>query len=139
MLALGAQKRERVETFAAPRKTLLDVNMTLRRLADDQKLLANVAVAFIRTAPQLLASIGAALADNDLKRACLQAHALRGAVAAFEAPVVLNCMLNVEKLAKSDNAPAAAAAFRLAQELMGRLLAEVVPLAPPGAELDSPR
>ena len=62
---------------------------------------------------------------------------MKGAVAAFEAPVVFNCMLNVEKHAKSDNAPAAAAAFRVAQELVGRLLAEVVPLAPPDAELDA--
>ncbi|MGZ5094090.1 MAG: response regulator [Burkholderiales bacterium] len=132
-----AHKSERAERAAAPRKGVLDMNMTLQRLAGDQTLLGNLAVAFIRTAPQLLASISAALAASDLRRASVQAHALRGAVAAFEAPVVSTCVLNVEKHAKSDNAPAAAAAFRLAQDLVERLLAEVVPLAPPDAELDS--
>jgi CheY-like chemotaxis protein len=135
----AAQNVKPKETAAVPRKSVLDVSMTLQRLADDQTLLGNMAVAFIRTAPQLLASISAALAAGDLKRASVQAHALRGAVAAFEAPVVSNCVLNVEKHAKSDNAPAAGAAFRLAQDLVGRLLADVAPLAPPDAELGSQR
>lgn len=137
LAARGAHESERAEAAAAARKGVLDVNITLQRLAGDQILLGNVALAFIRTAPQLLASIGAALAGSDLKRASVQAHALRGAVAAFEAPVVSTCVLNVERHAKNDNAQAAAAAFRLAQDLVGRLLAEVVPLAPPDAELDS--
>jgi HPt (histidine-containing phosphotransfer) domain-containing protein len=94
-------------------------------------------VAFLRSAPQLLASIGAAIAANDLKRAFVQAHTLKGAVAAFEAPVVFNSVLNVERHAKNDDAPAAAAAFRLAQELVTRLSNELLPLAPPDAELEA--
>jgi CheY-like chemotaxis protein len=138
MLALRAsQKKNREESVAARRKSLLDTNMTLERLAGDEMLLGKVAVAFIRTAPQLLASISSALAANDLKRASVQAHALKGAVAAFEAPVVFNCVLNVERHAKSEDAPATAAAFRLTQELVGRLLAELLPLAPPDAELEA--
>jgi CheY-like chemotaxis protein len=134
--ARAAQKRAREEAAAARRKTLLDVNMTLQRLAGDQTLLGNVAVAFVRRTPQLLASIGVALAANDLKGACVHAHALKSAVAALEAPVVFNCVANVEKHARNGDTPAASAAFRLAQDLIGRLLAEVLPLAPPGAELD---
>ena len=138
MLALRAsQKKDRDEAAAVRRKSLLDANMTLERLAGDEILLGNVAAAFIRTAPRMLAAIASALTAHDLKRAFVQAHALKGAVAAFEAPVVFNCVLNVERHAKNDDAPAAAAAFRLAQELVGRLVAELRPLAPPDAELEA--
>ena len=133
----GAQKVKREETAAVPRKSVLDVNMTLQRLADDQTLLGNMAVAFIRTAPQLLASISAALAANDLKSAFVQVHTLKGDLAAFDAPVVLNCMLNIEKHAKNDDPRATAAAFRRGQNLIARLLDELLPLAPPGAELEA--
>jgi CheY-like chemotaxis protein len=137
MLAVRAvQKKQREDAAAARRRPVVDMNITLQRLAGDQTLLANVAVAFIRSAPPLLASISAALSANDLKRAFAQAHALKGAIAAFEAPLAFNCVMNVEKYAKGNDAPAAAAAFRLAQEVVGRLLAEVRPLAPPGAALD---
>jgi hypothetical protein len=51
--------------------------------------------------------------------------------------VVFNSVLNVERHAKNDDAQAAAAAFRLAQELVARLLKELLPLAPPGAELEA--
>lgn len=138
MLALRAsQKKDREERAAARRKSLLDVNMTLERLAGDEALLGDVAVAFIRTAPQLLTSIGAAITATDYKRAFTQAHALKGAVAAFEAPVVFNCVLNVERHARNEDAPAAAAAFRLAQDLVSRLLGELLPYAPPDAELEA--
>jgi CheY-like chemotaxis protein len=138
MLALRAsQRKEPEQNVAARRKSLLDANLTLERLAGDEMLLGKVAVAFIRTAPQLLASISSALGANDLKRTFVQAHTLKGAVAAFEAPVVFNSVLKVERHAKNDDAPAAAAAFRLAQELVARLLKELMPLAPPGAELEA--
>jgi HPt (histidine-containing phosphotransfer) domain-containing protein len=94
-------------------------------------------VAFIRTAPQLLASISSALGANDLKRTFVQAHTLKGAVAAFEAPVVFNSVLSVERHAKNEDAQAAAAAFRLAQELVARLVKELFPLVPPGAQLEA--
>jgi CheY-like chemotaxis protein len=137
MLAVrAAQKRQRAEMAGARRKALLDTDMTLQRLAGDQTLLANVAAAFIRTAPALLASIETALVATDLKRVSVQAHALKCAVAALEAPVVFNCVVNVEKHARSEDAPAAAAAFRLAKELVRRLLTEIRPLAPPDAEFD---
>jgi hypothetical protein len=67
----------------------------------------------------------------------LQAHALKGAVAAFEAPVVFNCVLNVERHAKNEDAAAAAAAFRMTQDVVGRLVTELRPLAPPDAELEA--
>lgn len=138
MLALRtSQKKDKEERAAARRKGLLDATLTLERLAGDETLLGKVAVAFIRTAPQLLSAIAAALKANDMKRVALQAHALKGAVAAFEAPVVFNCVLNVERHAKNEDAAAAAAAFRMTQEVVGRLLTELLPLAPPDAELEA--
>ena len=138
MLALRAsQKKDRAEAAATRRKGLFDANMTLERLAGDETLLQNVAVAFLRTAPQLLASIGAALSAGDMKRAFVQAHTLKGAVAAFEAPVVFNCVLNVERHAKNEDEKAAAAAFRMAHEVVNRLFNELLPLVPPDAELQA--
>jgi CheY-like chemotaxis protein len=138
MLALRASyRKDREVNVAARRKSLLDPTLTLERLAGDEILMGKVAVAFIRTAPQLLASIGSALGANDLKRTFVQAHALKGAVSAFEAPVVFNCVLNVERHAKNDDMQAASAAFRVTQELVGRLLKELLPLVPPDADLEA--
>jgi HPt (histidine-containing phosphotransfer) domain-containing protein len=76
---------------------LLNVEMTLTRLAGDEALLAEVAQIFLRTVPQILASLNAALASNDLEHAYAEAHSLKGAVAPFEAPEVFNAVVSVEK------------------------------------------
>ena len=108
---------------------LLDADMTLERLAGDETLLAKAAHAFIRTAPRLLAAISAALSANDSERAFRRAHWLKRAVTAFEAPLVVNSVLNVERHAINDDAAAAAAAFPKAQALVERLLTELTPMA----------
>jgi HPt (histidine-containing phosphotransfer) domain-containing protein len=113
-------------------KRLLDADMTLERLAGDEKVLRSVASTFIRTAPQLLASITAALAGRDMKRAFAQAQSLKGAVSAFEAPHVLNSVLNVERHAINEDAAAAAEALPVAQALVEGLLAEVARFASGG-------
>jgi CheY-like chemotaxis protein len=136
MLALRASQKKGEGTAAARRKSLIDINMTLERLAGDETLLGRMAVAFVRTVPQLLASIGGALTANDLQRTFVQAHALKGAVSAFEAPVVFNCVLNVERHAKNEDGQAAAAAYRLAHELVTRMLSELHPLVPPDSEIE---
>jgi DNA-binding response OmpR family regulator len=132
----AAYTKERDRIAGGRRRTLLDMSMTLERLAGDQTLLSNIALAFMRTAPQLLTAISSALAANDLKRAFAETHALKGVVAAFEAPIVFNCVLNLEKHTKNSDGPAAGAAFRLTQDLVSRLFNEVLPLVPPGAELN---
>src|SRR2546421_12837764 len=81
---------------------LLDADMTLERLAGDETLLAKAAHAFIRTAPRLLAAISAALSANDSERAFRRAHWLKRAVTAFEAPLVVNSVLNVERHAINE-------------------------------------
>ena len=144
MLALRASQKKLAEPLAPssepadlPRagtpEPVLDVNMTRARLAADEALLGEIADVFIRTVPQLLNSIGAALSGNDLKRAFGQAHSLKGAVAAFEAPEVFNSLAQVEAHAKNENAEAAAAAFVMAEALVERLFVELVPIVQRGA------
>jgi DNA-binding response OmpR family regulator len=113
---------------AASRMGLLDLDMTLRRLAGDVTLLAQVARVFIRTVPQLLSAIASALATEDLERAYAEAHSLKGAVAVFEAPQVFDAVLSVEAHAIDYNATGATAAFAGARVLIERLVAELQPL-----------
>ena len=107
---------------------VLDVNMTRARLAADEALLGEIAAIFMRTVPQLLTSLGTALSGNDLKRAFGQAHSLKGAVAAFEAPEVFNSLAQVEAHAKNQDGEAANAAFAMAEALVERLVSELAPI-----------
>ena len=104
---------------------LLDLPTTLERLCDDAELFAEIAQILIRTAPEQLSTIGAALAGNDLKRTYEEAHSLKGAVAAFEAPDVLTWVAAVERHAKGNDGVAAAAAFAEAHPLVESLLGEL--------------
>ena len=113
---------------------LLNFETTLSRFADDETLLADVSKVFLRTVPNLLTGIGDALDAADAKRAVAQAHSLKGAVAAFEAPQVLSAVTAVEKHAKDQNTTAAAAAFATAHDLVKRLLVELTPIAQRSAE-----
>jgi HPt (histidine-containing phosphotransfer) domain-containing protein len=108
-------------------KGVLDVETTLERLGGDQELFGEIAQILIATAPDQLGSIGAALAANDLKRTYEEAHSLKGAVAAFEAPEVFNCVAAVERHARGEDAAAAGEAFAMAQPLVHGLLAELAP------------
>ena len=140
MLALRASQRKladhglsRGETVAgatlqSSSDKVLDVNMTRARLAADEALLGEIAAIFMRTVPQLLTSLGTALSGNDLKRAFGQAHSLKGAVAAFEAPEVFNSLAQVEAHAKNHDAEAASAAFAMAEALVERLVTELAPI-----------
>jgi CheY-like chemotaxis protein len=107
---------------------VLDLNMTRTRLAADEALLSEIASIFIRTVPQLLASIGKSLSQNDLKRAFGDAHSLKGAVSAFEAPEVFNSLAQVEEHAKNYDVEAASAAFKTAEALVDRLVSELAPI-----------
>jgi HPt (histidine-containing phosphotransfer) domain-containing protein len=109
---------------------VLDVHTTLERLAGDEELFAEIAQILIQTAPSQLDSIGTALSGNDLKSAYEEAHSLKGAVAAFEAPEVLTSVAAVERHARAEDAIAAAEAFAAAGPLVQVLLKELAPYAP---------
>ena len=117
---------------------LLDVATTLERLCDDEELFGEIAQILIRTAPEQLSSIGAALAANDLKRTYEEAHSLKGAVAAFEAPEVFNSLAQVETHARNEDPQAAAAAFALAEALVERLFRELAPIVQCNASRETP-
>jgi HPt (histidine-containing phosphotransfer) domain-containing protein len=110
-------------------KRLLNFEITLSRFADDEMLLADVSQVFIRTVPQLLKGISEALDSADAKRAAAQAHSLKGAVAAFEAPQVLGAVTEVERHAKNQDTTSASAAFALAHDLVTQLFRELTPIA----------
>ena len=109
-------------------RRLLDADLTLERLAGDERLLGAVARTFTHTAPNLVAAITTALASNDMNSAFSNAQSLKRAVAAFEAPQVLNSVLNVERYALNEDAAAAASALPVAQGLVERLIHEVAAL-----------
>jgi DNA-binding response OmpR family regulator len=116
---------------------LLDINVTLSRLAGDETLLGEVARIFVSTVPSVLASISAALSDSDFELAYMEAYALKGAIASLEAPEVLASVVDVETHARDHEPAAAAAAFAKAQVLVERLLTEVAPMAPVGRDNSS--
>ena len=109
---------------------LLDIDMTLKRLADDATLLGQVARVFVRTVPQLLISISSALSANDMERAYAEAHSLKGAVAVLEAPKVFDSIVVLETHATNYNAAAAATALAAAQVLVQRLVGELASVIP---------
>jgi DNA-binding response OmpR family regulator len=107
---------------------LLDMKVSVARFGGDETLLNEVARVFARTAPQLISSIGTALTWNDLNLAAEEAHSLKSAVAAFEAPDVFNALVYVERHAKSHDAETTAVAFAVAKALVERLLTELHPV-----------
>jgi|KBSMisStandDraft_5_1062788.scaffolds.fasta_scaffold1576278_1 HPt (histidine-containing phosphotransfer) domain-containing protein len=104
---------------------LLDREATLMRFGGDEPLLIEIAAVFVRTVPQLIASVGAAVAGNELKQAFHHAHSLKGAVAAFEAPEVLRAFVQLEAEAKSGDAAACAKTWPRAKELVEKLVVEL--------------
>ncbi len=109
---------------------LLDVETTLERLAGDEELFGEIAKILLETAPDQLLTISAALAGEDLKRTYEEAHSLKGAVAAFEAPEVFTAVAAIERYAKAQDGAAAAAAFAAAHPLVQELLAELAGFVP---------
>jgi two-component system, sensor histidine kinase and response regulator len=110
----------------------LDVSTTLERLAGDEELFGEIAQILVQTAPEQLLTISAALAAGDMKRGYEEAHSLKGAVGAFEAPEVFQAVAAVERYAKGDDAAAAKAAMAKAHPLVETLLAELRPYLPAG-------
>jgi DNA-binding response OmpR family regulator len=152
MLALRASQKKLVDRAALPTnkrsarsrdvqadqtKPLLDVRMTLARLGGDEAALGEIAQVFIRTVPYLLSSIRSALSHDDFEQVLGQANSLKGAVAAVEAPEVLDFVSSVEMHARSYDLTAAVAAFAMTQTLVERLLAELEALVPRDAQLEA--
>ena len=109
-------------------RRLLDPDMTLERLAGDEAQLNEIARAFTLQAPELVASINTALACNDMKTAFAHARSLKGAVGAFEAPQVLNSVLNFERCVLNEDAVGAAHALPVAKASIEQLVGELAKL-----------
>jgi HPt (histidine-containing phosphotransfer) domain-containing protein len=119
---LDSTQREHATRF-------LNVDLTLTRLSGDELLLAEIARVFIRTAPKLLAAVRMGFSANDMERVYNEAHSLKGAVAAFEAPEVYNAVAAVQTHALKYDTGAAAVGFETVQSLVGHLVAELSSVA----------
>lgn len=100
------------------------IDATTARLGD-VTLLSLVGGVFTRTAPSLIGAIDEALMAQDDAAAANEAHSLKGAVAVFEAPLVLKAVTDVERHAKAGDIIAARVAFERAKPLVSRLLEEL--------------
>ena len=116
------------KTDKAPR--LLDRNLSRARLGGDEQLLGEVARVFVYTVPGVLNLIRSAILDNDFEAVLAHVIALKGAVAAIEAPDVSNSLARLEVQARKQEPLATVAAFAMVQALTERLVAELAPLVP---------
>jgi CheY-like chemotaxis protein len=114
--------------------TVLDRNISRARLGGDEKLLGEVARIFIHTVPGVLASIRAATLEKDFDQVLGYVIALKGAVAAVEAPDVLQFLSRLEEHAKMRDDVGTVAAFAMVQALAERLLRELAPIVPRSVE-----
>jgi CheY-like chemotaxis protein len=109
------------------KRQVLNLNLTRARLGGDEGLLGQIAGIFLETVPQVMSSIRAAISANDLERVLSQVSALKGAVAALEAPDVLQFLEKAEAHARQEDTVATAAAFAMAQSLVEQVLGELAP------------
>ena len=114
---------------------LFDLAGTLERLGDDAELLKEVAGIYISSAQAQVDAIGASLANGALEEVYREAHSLKGATATFEARAALAAVTELEACGRRGDAAAAGLAYAAAKELVGRLVAELTPLAEEGTEV----
>lgn len=107
---------------------LLDRDLSRARLGGDEKLLGEVAHIFVYTVPGVLSLIRSAILDNDFEAVLTHVIALKGAVAAIEAPDVSNSLSRLEIQARKQEPLASVAAFAMVQALTERLVAELAPI-----------
>jgi serine/threonine protein kinase/CheY-like chemotaxis protein len=108
---------------------LLNVPATLARFGGNTALTSDTERMFTRTVPIVLTLLAEALNDSNLPFIYEAAQSLKTAVAAVEAPEVLNSVIELETHAKTRNFGAVNAAFRATNRLMRRLTREVAEMA----------
>jgi len=129
---LATARSLRVTRPGAPH--LLDRNVSRARLGGDENLLGEVARIFVHTVPPVLRVIRACSVNNDFDAVLAHVSSLKGAVAAIEAPDVLNLLSILEYHAHHRDPLATVAAFSMVEAVTERLhneLAEIVPCIPP--------
>jgi CheY-like chemotaxis protein/HPt (histidine-containing phosphotransfer) domain-containing protein len=104
---------------------LYDRAATLDRLGGDADLLAEVAQIYITSAPTHLEILAAALDRAEPEALHREAHALKGATATFEAPVVYTAIAELEAFGKRGDLQAASTAFATVKSLVNALMTEL--------------
>ncbi|MGZ5260097.1 MAG: serine/threonine-protein kinase, partial [Burkholderiales bacterium] len=118
-----------IHTPANTPRRLLNVPATLARLGGNTALTSDAERMFTRTVPIVLTLLAEALNDSNLPFIYEAAQSLKTAVAAVDAPEVLNSVIELETHAKRRDFGAVTAAFRATDRLMRRLTSEVAEMA----------
>ena len=80
---------------------IADREISLRRLGDDEKLLATLVGFFLEDAPVLMTQLGHAYDSCDLEMVAHRAHSLKGLSATFEAVSFMRLAAEIESLARA--------------------------------------
>jgi two-component system, sensor histidine kinase and response regulator len=111
---------------------VFDLERLLERVGGDRKALAELVRIFRGDAPKQIARIGKAIEDGDAPALRSAAHAFKGAVSNFAAPLATEAALRLQKMAEAGQLAAAGAALdRLERDTEALLASLVSAVGPP--------
>jgi two-component system, sensor histidine kinase and response regulator len=104
---------------------VFDIERLLERVGGDRKALAELVRIFRADAPKQIARIGKAIEDGDAPALRSAAHALKGAVSNFAAPLATAAALRLQKMGEAGQLAAAGAALERLKRETEALLASL--------------
>jgi signal transduction histidine kinase/DNA-binding response OmpR family regulator/HPt (histidine-containing phosphotransfer) domain-containing protein len=109
---------------------VFDPDAVLKRVGGNVKLLRQIVELFLADAPRLLGEVREAVAAGDADRLHRAAHTLKGTVANFMAPAVLDAAVRLELMGRSGQLDGSHEVYRTLEveaERLGKALAELLP------------
>jgi signal transduction histidine kinase/CheY-like chemotaxis protein len=114
------------QTPSAPHgQTETPVETLLARVAGDEKLAGKTIATFLRDTPKRIAALQKALQSNDAATVASVAHALKGSISIFGAPVAVDYSRQLQDSARMNDLRAASGLFRQLQEEIAKLEANL--------------
>ena len=102
----------------------------MKRVGGNVKLLQEIVHLFLAECPRLLGEVREAVAGGDATRLYRAAHTLKGTVANFKAPAVVDAALRLELMGRSgqlDGSHEVCRTLEAEVERLGKALAELLP------------
>jgi serine/threonine protein kinase/FixJ family two-component response regulator len=127
----AASAQTNIHERAHATDSVLNVPATLARLRGNAELTSDVERMFTRTVPILLTLVAEALNDSNIPFVYEASRSLKTAVAAVEAPDVLNSLIELETHARKRDFGAVTAAFLTTDRLLRRLTSELAEMSRP--------
>lgn len=109
---------------AAP-QTIFNRQASLERLQEDMTLLLELVELFLAQTPAFLSALGAAIDQHDSRTLARTAHALKGSVCYFGAPVAFDAAARLEENGDSEDVEAARANYPSLEAIFNRLMQEL--------------